>query len=173
MTKKIEECFEKFWAVYPNRKSKGAARKAFEKAMKDVDPDELTKEMISAIDAQNRYRREAKSSGEFMPNWKHPGTWINAEAWLDEIPSHAEVKQRQAENICINEACDQPSMGSRIEWCEDHYPDTMGYKSILKDWLKKNGLWKRSDETIDQWQMRCKADSITKLRSMGMMKTAK
>lgn len=68
-----EDAFELFWKAYPRRIGKGAARKAFERAITKAPLDE----MLAAIDAyiQNK------------PGWQdycHPSTWLNQERWADE-----------------------------------------------------------------------------------------
>jgi len=85
--------FERFWSVYPNRKGKLAAKKAFDKAVKGEDIGEFTHMICLAIEAQHRYRSDAKSSGEFIPPWKQPATWLNSGCWDDEVKSHTELKQ--------------------------------------------------------------------------------
>lgn len=74
---KLDALFEKFYAAYPRKKSKGAAVKAFSK----INPDEqLVDAMIASIE-------RAKKSGSwndinFIP---YPSSWLNQQKWLDEI----------------------------------------------------------------------------------------
>lgn len=89
--KKESDPFEDFWKVYPNKKGKGAARKAFENAIKKG----VTSDML--IDAVNRQRCGAqwtKDNGQFIP---HPATWLNQERWDDE-PEVDNVSNRPAGN---------------------------------------------------------------------------
>lgn len=65
--------FTRFWAAYPRKVGKGAARKAFAKAIK------LTsiEDMLGAIEDYKRHK----------PDWQpycHPRTWLNQERWDDE-----------------------------------------------------------------------------------------
>jgi len=107
--------FSEFWSSYPNRKGKGAAAKKYEK----IDAD-THKTILLAIEAQKRYRAAAKKTGEFMPEWCMPATWLNQQRWLDEIESHAELKEKKASKVC--------HCGN--EWpCEKHYYDT-----VRDDW---------------------------------------
>jgi len=106
--------FDAFWQAYPNRKGKGAAAKKYEK----ID-DATHKAILLAIDAQKRHRTLAKKTGEFMPEWCMPVTWLNQQRWLDEIPSHAETLDRKPAKKCH---CGET-------WpCEKHY-----YENV-KDW---------------------------------------
>jgi uncharacterized protein YdaU (DUF1376 family) len=65
--------FEDFWAVYPRKTGKGAARKAFRNAALTADPNIL-------FHAAERYAA-SKLDPKFTP---HPATWLNQERWLDE-----------------------------------------------------------------------------------------
>lgn len=74
--------FDRFWSVYPLKKSKGQAEKAFAK----INPDDLLIErMLRAIDQQSKHRDLMTRSGQFVPPWKHPSTWLNARSWEDEL----------------------------------------------------------------------------------------
>lgn len=68
--------FERFWNAFPRgrRKSRGAARKAWEKARRLVDADTL-------IAAATEYAASAEGRGAFV---KMPSTWLNNECWTDE-----------------------------------------------------------------------------------------
>lgn len=68
------ETFEDFWAVYPRRVAKKAARRAWEKALKDATPAEI-------IRGAERYRDSPSRSPRYT---KHPSTWLNGGCWEDE-----------------------------------------------------------------------------------------
>lgn len=72
--------FAQFWDAYPKKIGKGQAERAWSK----VDASLLTS-ILSAIEAQKADRAAAAKVGAFRPEWKHPATWLNAQAWLDEI----------------------------------------------------------------------------------------
>ena len=68
-----DEAFETFWRSYPRRVGKGAARKAFEKAIRLT----TLETMLAAIEAYKANK----------PSWQdycHPSTWLNGERWDDE-----------------------------------------------------------------------------------------
>jgi hypothetical protein len=70
--------FERFWAAYPRRVAKEAARTAFAKAIEGgATPDEL-------VAGAKRYAVER--SGEAPRYTKHPATWLNKGCWTDEAP---------------------------------------------------------------------------------------
>jgi hypothetical protein len=67
--------FEAWWLQYPRKVSKGAARKAYDKARKSATADELE---LGAM------RYSAIRSSEDPTYTKHPSTWLNNKCWLDE-----------------------------------------------------------------------------------------
>ncbi len=66
------ETFVRFWKAYPRKQDKGHAERAFEKAIKDSDPEKI-------ISACERYRWP--SDKQFVPL---PATWLNGRRWEDE-----------------------------------------------------------------------------------------
>lgn len=73
--------FESFWKIYPNRKAKGAAYKAWQK----LNPDSSLQALLfSAIESQKKERAMLSAAGRFVPEWKYAGTWLNQKCWLDE-----------------------------------------------------------------------------------------
>ena len=83
--------FNDFWRHYPRRVAKGAAMKAWDKIRPDA---ELEAKIHNAIDAQLTYRRKVEEFNArarrderiFLPDLKHPATWIRAMCWEDELP---------------------------------------------------------------------------------------
>jgi hypothetical protein len=67
--------FEAWWLQYPRRVSKGAARKAYDKARKSATAEELE---LGAM------RYAAVRISEDPTYTKHPSTWLNNKCWLDE-----------------------------------------------------------------------------------------
>ena len=69
--------FDAFWSAYPVRKGRGAALKAWAKAILRAPPEEI-------IAAAARYR---PAESKFT---KHPATWLNQDCWTDEPDHHDE-----------------------------------------------------------------------------------
>ena len=119
----MSKLFEEFYGQYPNKKARGNAEKAFDKIMKAEGKDgevELAKAIMLGLDAQKRYRRASQGKGEFMPNWKHPATWLNGGCWLDEIPSYGELEERHKHDDLANCFCGRQVYGQRFSVCEYH-----------------------------------------------------
>lgn len=70
--------FAAWWKVYPRKVGKGAARKAWAKAVRTVSPDVLD----AALAKQRAYLAGENDRG-YCP---HPSTWLNEERWADEAP---------------------------------------------------------------------------------------
>ena len=68
--------FEAFWVIYPRRKGKGTAYKAWQKAKKRAIPD-------SIMEGAKRIKAEV-DSGRDVQYIPHPTTWLNRDGWLDE-----------------------------------------------------------------------------------------
>lgn len=69
--------FEAFWSLYPRKVGKGAAEKAYAKAVKLTTPDVLS-EAAQALAAE----RNGKDP-QYTP---HPATWLNQRRWEDVKP---------------------------------------------------------------------------------------
>ena len=71
--------FEAFWALYPKKKSKGDAKKAWAQ----IKP---SGELVSAIMAKLKLLTAShewtKENGEYVP---YPASWLRAEGWEDEV----------------------------------------------------------------------------------------
>lgn len=78
-----EEQFEAFWKSYPRRVAKGAARKAWDKAIKKTTLENMLKAITEYV---------AKKPEKI--DFKHPATWLNGECWDDEWePVQARVQR--------------------------------------------------------------------------------
>ena len=87
--------FVQFWDIYPKKKGKQSAEKAFQK----IAPDEaLFKTMLNAIEEQKKSAEWQKDNGQYIP---HPATWLNGRRWEDEIK--VDVCKEQTEEFRIGE----------------------------------------------------------------------
>lgn len=75
--------FDDFWEAYPNKKAKIAARKAYDKALKEATHEEIMAGVRNYV--------EAEPWDGNMHHCKHPTTWLNGGCWDDEhAPRHRE-----------------------------------------------------------------------------------
>lgn len=95
------DAFDEFWAAYPRRVGKGAARKAWAKATKKAAPEEI-------IAGARRYAADPRRQSADIRYTAHPSTWLNAERWTDEIEpaptAPAGDPHQQAANDWMNRA---------------------------------------------------------------------
>lgn len=81
------DLFARFWALYPNKKGKTSAEKAWAKlkvseSLFNLIADGLARQVVS--DAW------IKDGGQFIP---HPSTWLNGKRWEDEVRLVSNVHQ--------------------------------------------------------------------------------
>ena len=82
--------FDTWYARYPKKEAKDAARKAFPKARKKASLQEL-------IDGLERYIVAVK--GKDREYIALPATWLNAGRWQDEIPQQAVIDGPWSKNF--------------------------------------------------------------------------
>ena len=83
---KSENLFLKFWDAYPKKKSKGQARKAWDKLKPNK---ELLTVILEALEKAKASDGWCKDRGKYIP---HPATWLAAEGWLDSYET--EIKEK-------------------------------------------------------------------------------
>ena len=78
----MDELFEKFWALYPKKIARGAAKKAWAKVgIYDREA------ILRVLGNGYRFPRDR----QFIP---YPASWLNAERWLDEQdPEELDLEQ--------------------------------------------------------------------------------
>lgn len=79
--------FDDFWAIYPNKKAKKEAMKAWSRIR--MTP-ELWEKIVQSIALYKRCENWLDGGGKFIP---HPATWLNGERWDDEIEVAVEGEQ--------------------------------------------------------------------------------
>ncbi len=85
----IEKRFADFWKVYPKKKGKGYALKAW-KRLKPTQ--ELCDTILKAVQAQKSWSSWQEGQGRYIP---HPATWLNQGRWEDEADTTAEKPTEQ------------------------------------------------------------------------------
>jgi hypothetical protein len=74
--KEYKESFDQFWAVYPKRKAKQAAIKAYKKARQSVSHEKI-------MEGVRQYELERR--GKDPTYTANPATWLNGGRWDDDI----------------------------------------------------------------------------------------
>ena len=91
--KDMVEAFEVFWKLYPNKKSKKDARKAWEKLKPSA---ELRLTLMTALGNHRISRDWAKDDGQYVPM---ASTWLNGERWTDELVPASAAKANAFNNL--------------------------------------------------------------------------
>lgn len=87
-TRARDAAFNEFWAAYPKRKAKDAARKAFDRAL-----DRIPGDALATILAGIERAMPGWDDPKFIP---HPASWLNAGCWDDDPPAPRTLSPRQA-----------------------------------------------------------------------------
>jgi hypothetical protein len=82
--------FQRFWALYPNKTGKGAARRAWPNALRRAPSAEIMNGLAVAI---VRWKR---GDPKFIPN---PATWLNQERWTDQPPERGSQMRPDLEGM--------------------------------------------------------------------------
>lgn len=85
--------FDRFWSVYPRREAKGAARKAWDKAILRADSERI-------LIAATRYRDQPGREPQFTA---HAATWLNADRWDDEPVARGSPGLREHHGFMLND----------------------------------------------------------------------
>jgi hypothetical protein len=95
--KNDEDDFDRFWTVYPRKKSKGQALTTWKKLKKEKRLPDI-EIILTAIERLKLSHDWQKEGGGFIP---YPSSWLNAMGWLDEC----EVDIKQPEVIPFEIGC--------------------------------------------------------------------
>ena len=72
--------FDDFWEVYPRKVAKAKAKSIW---LKLKPSQELTQQIIKAVQTLTQTEQWLKDDGKFIP---YPATWLNHRRWEDELP---------------------------------------------------------------------------------------
>lgn len=71
--------FDDFWEIYPRKVAKGAARKAWNAAIKKAKPDDI----VASVSQYTASLAAQRASRGWAPEVCYPATFLNSERWLD------------------------------------------------------------------------------------------
>jgi len=108
--------FDLFWKAYPRKKSKGQARRTWQKLKKTKILPELDV-LLAAIIAAKESKGWKKDGGDYIP---HPSTWLNAEGLDDEYVVETKIKKPKICFICKHKAEEEIHTAQGLQYiCKD------------------------------------------------------
>tara|TARA_R110002126_G_scaffold11644_2_gene51857 strand:- start:13009 stop:13899 length:891 start_codon:yes stop_codon:yes gene_type:complete len=94
----LQQKFEQFWLLYPEKKSRERAFETF----KQINPDEaLLRIMLQALEIQIKARTAKLARGEWVPPWKYGANWLLQKCWEDEVKIE-QTQEKQHAKRCTN-----------------------------------------------------------------------
>lgn len=85
--------FEKFWDLYPLKKSKQKSWVAFQV----LNPtNELFMQMYAALQKQIQFYQKQQNQGQWVAAWKYPNNWLAQHSWEDEIQNDVSQEKNNA-----------------------------------------------------------------------------
>ena len=125
--------FDDFWKIYPLKVGKGAAMRAFQKAIRTTDP-----EMV--ITGATRYKLDPNRAQAYTA---HPATWLNAQRWLDEaLPtrnlSQAEIKEKELQQMRIKSEREKEEATAWFKEMEEQRQKAVPAPAELRELLRKS-----------------------------------
>jgi hypothetical protein len=172
--------FERFWQAYPRKVAKGAAKKAWEKAVKGMDKKELddfTKEVVNAVHAQRDWRDRARTDPSIhVPDWKHPSTWLNGMCWLDELQSLGSGERGKIElPECSEHGCHERAANTYTDKCAYHFSEQNESRygncadfQMLRDYYRTHGLAPKQGESREEWMARLRQTTRNNAKRIGV-----
>lgn len=78
----LQQAFEKFWHLYPNRRDQLKAWDAFTQ----LNPDRiLIQKIMQSLAKQIENKKQQQAAGAWVPNWKNPANWLAQQCWNDDL----------------------------------------------------------------------------------------
>ena len=125
--------FIDFWNVYPIKVGKGAAIKAFEKAIRTTDAGIIIK-------GAQRYKSDPNRVQGYTA---HAATWLNGQRWLDEpLPmrnlSFAEIKEKELHEARIKSEREKEEAAEWFREQEEARRNAVPPPAELRELLRKS-----------------------------------
>lgn len=92
--------FEKFWSLYPEKKSKQNAWEIFQSLQPS---DTLFRNILNALQHQIQERITKEAQGIWAPPWKYPANWLAKRAFEDEVPLNKTKEKQDAKHWKSNQ----------------------------------------------------------------------
>ncbi|HAU1249868.1 TPA: hypothetical protein F8R87_08610 [Legionella pneumophila] len=119
--------FEKFWDLYPLKKSKQKAWEAFQALNPTA---ELLTQIYSTLQEQIQFYQQQHNQGQWVAAWKFPANWLAQHCWEDEI----QIDVCQETNNAVHETNyqKQPVRDSFWESCKSGIEEEADDNNIIE-----------------------------------------
>ncbi|CEG62210.1 hypothetical protein [Legionella micdadei] len=87
--------FEKFWELYPIKRSQQKAWEIFQQLNPSED---LVKQILAALKSQITFIQKKQARDQWVPNWKNPANWLSQQCWKDELTMELPQEEKHATN---------------------------------------------------------------------------
>jgi hypothetical protein len=149
--------FDKWYSLYPKKRSRGAAVKAWEKLTKGMTLEEVEQfslELRNATKAQIAYQQKASQGGDFVPEWPYPATWLNGMRWLDELDGGGEKGPHIEVKKC--DECGEQALGPSFTKCQYHYSMSVESRNTvtsndLREFYAGSDIRRKKGEPVSAW----------------------
>jgi hypothetical protein len=127
-----ETPFDLFWKVYPLKVGKVAAKRAWDKAITEADPDNIIAGALQYAQDPNRH-----------PTYTaHPSTWLNAGRWADDLLPQREIspEEKKAQELESARLKFERELAANQAWLEEQEAQrqvAVPMPENLKDLLRK------------------------------------
>jgi hypothetical protein len=97
------DMFKIFWKEYPIKKSKAKAHDIWRKLKKNGKLPNIDI-VLQSIANQKEEKQILSDNGLFVPEWKHPTTWLNQGCWDDEV---VKVEKNEPPQVNLDEVASE------------------------------------------------------------------
>ena len=125
--------FEKFWELYPLKKSK---QKTWEQFQALQPTDELVTCIFTALEKQISAYNLQLTQSQWVPGWKFPANWLAQHCWDDEINTdtteennHANHQKRDSTTRPVDPFWDSCKAGAAYVMSDSNIIDISGYRN--------------------------------------------
>ncbi|RUR14035.1 hypothetical protein [Legionella septentrionalis] len=122
----LQQKFEQFWSLYPEKKSKSQAWEIFQQLNPD---DALFSKIMNALHKQIQHHQQKQLQGAWVPPWKYPANWLSKRAWEDEITMEQkqEIQHAPGRQNTRNDSGRDPFWNPEVE-CEAPRTNVIEFK---------------------------------------------
>ena len=132
----LSKQFEKFWKLYPLKKSK---QKTWEQFQSMQPTNELVSCILVALEKQVTAHKQLLDQGQWVPGWKFPPNWLAQHCWEDEVntdtlqeSNHANDQKRNTATQPVDPFWDSCKGGAEFIGSDNNIVNIGGFRKAEK-----------------------------------------